>query len=113
MVFLNKVLSDAKAYENATTDKQRALAFKDAKSYISHARTCRRIVSKSMKTGQGPVVIVTSQLQDVPLRLKVQLQLLKDKLVVLQATLDVQKQTMSRMQAAFWGHLPLLSLVSL
>ncbi|TFK65407.1 hypothetical protein BDN72DRAFT_880966 [Pluteus cervinus] len=101
--FLDALLQDANDYINATTDEQRALAIKNAKSFIAHAKTWGGIVLKAIISCQGPVTIMTSQLHNVRMQLESQLILLKDKLKMLQATLDVQQEAMSELKAAFWG----------
>ena len=101
--WLDAVAKDADAWMNATTPEQQALAIKNARSFVTHSQTWSKIVSSSISGAKDSVNIMALQLRDVRDQLQEQLQLLRDKLVGLKATLDAQNDAMTKLKAAFWG----------
>ncbi|KIP03750.1 hypothetical protein PHLGIDRAFT_129960 [Phlebiopsis gigantea 11061_1 CR5-6] len=101
--WLDAVAKDADAWLNASTPEQQALAIKNAKSFVTHSQTWSKIVSSSISGAKDSVNIMAAQLKDVRNQLQEQLQLLRDKLVGLKATLDAQNEAMTKLKAAFWG----------
>ncbi|KAF4437106.1 hypothetical protein F53441_13130 [Fusarium austroafricanum] len=69
----------------------------------SHARVWSKLLNDSILNTKGTVNIMTKQLDDVEKQLVTQFQLLRDKLTGLQNTLKVQKESLSKLTAAFWG----------
>ncbi|TFK60537.1 hypothetical protein BDN72DRAFT_904873 [Pluteus cervinus] len=102
-VFLDNVAQAAQDYANADADEKRTLAINNAKSFVTHSKTWGGIVSKSIKSCQQSVTVMTAQLHDVRVQLEAQLKLLYMKLTMLQATLKSQEERLSELKAAFWG----------
>lgn len=101
--WLNNVAKDAEAWQNASGPDAQALAIKNAKSFVVHSQTWSKIVSRSISGVKDSVNVMALQLSDVRVQLEQQLKLLKDKLVGLHSTLDAQKESLSKLKAAFWG----------
>lgn len=97
---LNKAAED---YANADSDEQMAIAIKNGKGFVTHAKVWAKILNKSILGTKDTVNIMTSQLHDVKNQLIIQLQLLRDRLTGLQNTLKVQEESLSKLRAAFWG----------
>ncbi|TFK59924.1 hypothetical protein BDN72DRAFT_883804 [Pluteus cervinus] len=102
-IFFDNVAQAAQDWQNADTDAKRTIAINNAKSFVTHSKTWGGLISSSINSCQQSVTIMTSQLHDVRLQLEAQLKLLHTKLGILQATLQSQQETMSKLQAAFWG----------
>lgn len=109
--FYLKTLSQAaQDYQNADTDAKAALAIKNGKSYVVHAKTWAKILGVAANHAKEPVNIMTGQLTNVEAQLVTQLSILKDKLTGLQASLKAEKEYLSQLQAAFWGSIAALLL---
>ena len=93
----------ANDWAEADTDQKQAQAVGEGKKFVNHAKVWAKILNTSILGTKETVNIMTAQLQDVKGQLETQLQLLRDKLRALQNTLAVQKESLSKLTAAFWG----------
>ncbi|TFK65406.1 hypothetical protein BDN72DRAFT_860667 [Pluteus cervinus] len=81
--YLDNVYQDSQDFMNASSQEQQDMALQDAQSFVTHAKTWAKIVSESV--------------------LSAQLQILRDKLKQLEATLDSEEQQMSTLKAELWA----------
>ncbi|KAF3069675.1 hypothetical protein GL218_07891 [Daldinia childiae] len=112
--YLDNLRETADKWALEPDDKKREQAIESGKRFVNHAKVWSMILNRSILNTNNAVNIMTAQLQDVKSQLEIQLQLLKDKLLALNNTLDVQKDALSKLNAAFWGSvaLTLLGLVT-
>ncbi|KAG0207157.1 hypothetical protein BGX28_001547 [Mortierella sp. GBA30] len=103
--FYLKKLQEAADTYNATTssEEKKVLAISEAKKYVVHAQVWSKIVNTKIQGCKETVNIMAGSLKDVHRQLETQLTILKDKLTGLKATLEVEKDALSKLQAAFWG----------
>jgi len=97
-----KAASDTWNNNPENPDKQKE-AIKQGRGFVQHAVTWARIMENACKSAQGPINDMSSQLSDVEKQLEVQLTILQDKLAGLQATLKVQEEYLTGLQAGFWS----------
>jgi len=108
--FLKSLSQAAQDYLNAETDAKAALAIKNGKSYVAHAKTWAKILGVAADHAQEPVTIMTSQLTNIESQLVTQLSILQDKLTGLKASLQAESNYLSQLQGAFWGSIAALLL---
>jgi hypothetical protein len=101
--YLDQVRGDCDKWMNSDSEADRKLALKNADAFVQHSKTWGNIVARSVGNVKDTVNIMTAQLHDVRLQLETQLTLLQDRLVGLKATLQTQKETLDKLNAAFWG----------
>jgi hypothetical protein len=102
--YLKQLQKSADTYNNSkSTEEQQALAIKEGKSFVKHAQVWSKIIDSKIVGVKSSVNIMAGSLKDVHRQLQVQLTMLKDKLVGLKKTLEVQKDALSKLQATYWG----------
>lgn len=101
--YLTQLQGVANDYANATDEEKQALAIKQGNLYVKHASIWANIIGTVSNNAKVSVNLMSDQLLDVNRQLEIQLQLLKDKLTSLQATLNAQEDALSKLNAAFWG----------
>ncbi|KAG0041236.1 hypothetical protein BGZ83_002119 [Gryganskiella cystojenkinii] len=102
--YLKKLQAAADAYNSATSsEEKKALAISEGKKYVAHAKVWSNIVNTKVQGAKESVNKMAVSLKDVHRQLEIQLTLLNDKLAGLKKTLEVQKEALSKLQAAFWG----------
>jgi hypothetical protein len=102
--YLTLLMKAAAEYEAAEGEAAKEkIAIKNGKEYVAHTKVWAKLLDGIIGRTKETVNIMTAQLHGVKTQLEVQLQLLQDKLVGLEATLKSQKEALDKLQAAFWG----------
>lgn len=105
-VFLQKLLEEAKDYQNAGdegNEKKQKASLRAGKKVIAHSKAWAKIMTSSTGKAKESVNVMTDELKTVKSQLELQTQKLRDELMQLESRLREYKDAYQKLSAAFWG----------